>query len=606
VQPQPVKGVRMKPKVLAKPIMKTLPLLVASSIALTACSGQEGDTNGEFAGVGGLGVGGVAAIVGGAVVVAALIENDDDDSSGPTAVGDAGDVTAVDTDGDGLVDAGETGANTDPNNPDTDGDGLTDGEEVLTTDTDPTNPDTDGDGVSDGDEIANGTDPMVADTAPPVTTPAPPPAAVDTDGDGLDDAAEAAAGTDPNNPDTDGDGTSDGAEVAAGTDPLAPAVVTPAPPPAPADSDGDGLDDAAEAAAGTDPNNPDTDGDGTNDGAEVANGTDPLAAPPAPGAGDTDGDGLDDAAEAGAGTDPANPDTDGDGLLDGDEVLNTGTDPLNPDTDGGGTDDGDELATGTNPIGTPGDDVPFVSPEATLTAGGAFIGDVLSDETVLPNSNSPEVAISNINFDFAGDADGTVTVPAGINPTFVTIMLGPEGSNGFPAVELEMIDATTWQVPFNLSQAQQDILAKNLITGNLYLAVRTAAFPDGLLRRQILPADVVQYTTGTVTGTAGGTADGFVLVNEATGDYAITWNTEGGPPLVEAHLNDGIVNGPTENVLLTLTQRPSNPARFFFCGNVNDPNDPVPNLQQLLADGMAFLDAHDASGARVFFGVLTK
>ena len=66
----------MKPKV-RKPIIKILPLLVASIIALTACSGQEGDTNGEFAGVGGLGVGGIAAVVGGAVVVAALIESDD-------------------------------------------------------------------------------------------------------------------------------------------------------------------------------------------------------------------------------------------------------------------------------------------------------------------------------------------------------------------------------------------------------------------------------------------------------------------------------------------------------------------------------------------------
>jgi len=33
----------MKPKV-RKPIIKLLPLLVASSMALTACSGQEGDT----------------------------------------------------------------------------------------------------------------------------------------------------------------------------------------------------------------------------------------------------------------------------------------------------------------------------------------------------------------------------------------------------------------------------------------------------------------------------------------------------------------------------------------------------------------------------------
>ena len=34
------------------------------------------------------------------------------------------------------------------------------------------------------------------------------------------------------------------------------------------------------------------------------------------------------------GTDPKNPDTDGDALTDGDEVLNYKTNPLNADTDG--------------------------------------------------------------------------------------------------------------------------------------------------------------------------------------------------------------------------------------------------------------------------------
>ena len=60
----------------------------------------------------------------------------------------------------------------------------------------------------------------------------------------------------------------------------------------------------------------------------------------ADGSGDEDGDGLTDLEEvADVGTDPCNPDTDGDGLNDGDEV-NLGTDPTNPDTDGDGVPDG--------------------------------------------------------------------------------------------------------------------------------------------------------------------------------------------------------------------------------------------------------------------------
>jgi hypothetical protein len=46
------------------------------------------------------------------------------------------------------------------------------------------------------------------------------------------------------------------------------------------DSDGDGLFDSDETNVyGTDPNNPDTDGDGIDDGQEVFDGTDPLSAP---------------------------------------------------------------------------------------------------------------------------------------------------------------------------------------------------------------------------------------------------------------------------------------------------------------------------------------
>ena len=50
------------------------------------------------------------------------------------------------------------------------------------------------------------------------------------------------------------------------------------------------------------------------------------------------------------GTDPFNPDTDGDGLSDGDEVLKYHTNPLKPDTDGDGYSDGDEVRAGSNPL----------------------------------------------------------------------------------------------------------------------------------------------------------------------------------------------------------------------------------------------------------------
>ncbi|MDD3284279.1 MAG: hypothetical protein PHZ07_01665 [Patescibacteria group bacterium] len=66
---------------------------------------------------------------------------------------------------------------------------------------------------------------------------------------------------------------------------------------------------------------------------------------------DIDGDGLSNEEERILGTDPNNPDTDGDGLSDRQEVKIYKTDPLNSDTDGDGYLDGDEIKNAYNPRG---------------------------------------------------------------------------------------------------------------------------------------------------------------------------------------------------------------------------------------------------------------
>ncbi|MCB9676457.1 MAG: tandem-95 repeat protein [Alphaproteobacteria bacterium] len=334
------------------------------------------------------------------------------------------DNTNPDTDGDGLVDGvedadgngaventlGGTGTagsgETDPNVADTDGDGLGDGDELVGADgapgtgdeTDPLDADTDDGGVDDGTEVlTDGTDPNE-----------PSDDRVDSDGDGLSDAEEGVLGTDPNDPDTDDDGVSDGAEVdGADGDPTTPDATDPLD----ADSDDDGLSDGDELGMGTDPNDPDSDGDGVDDGTE-AGVTDPVPAGTSEGGipidgtdtsvftpdadpttttdptdPDTDGDGLLDGEEdtngngaventvGGTGTmgsgetDPNDFDTDGDGLSDGDEVDVLGTDPLDTDTDDGSVDDGTEVDDGTDPL-DPSDDVPDVDSD----------GDGLTDE----------------------------------------------------------------------------------------------------------------------------------------------------------------------------------------------------------------------------------
>ncbi len=112
------------------------------------------------------------------------------------------------------------------------------------------------------------------------------------------------------------------------------------------DSDKDGLTSREERELGTDPGNPDTDGDGLMDGTEVrTHKTDPLVA-------DSDRDLLSDGEEVNVhNTHPLRADTDDDGLGDGAEVQQHKTDPRKADTDDDGLKDGEEVTTTlTNPL----------------------------------------------------------------------------------------------------------------------------------------------------------------------------------------------------------------------------------------------------------------
>ena len=132
---------------------------------------------------------------------------------------------------------------------------------------------------------------------------------------------------------------------------------------------------------GTDLNNPDTDGDGLTDYQEVyITGTDPtkydsVTEGVSDADADSDSDGLTNAQEIELGTDPRNDDTDNDGLSDYDEINIYGTDPLVPDTDGDGLKDGDEPYIGLDPTNPETFDVPDA--------------EYVSNQTIAENSEAP-------------------------------------------------------------------------------------------------------------------------------------------------------------------------------------------------------------------------
>ena len=278
----------------------------------------------------------------------------------------------ADADADGLTNSVELGGATKPCDPDSDHDGLAEGVETDTgvfidptdTGTDPLcadseatwakendgDCDTGGDGVLDGVEVLiHGTDPFCGDSE----------ATRELDEDGNNDG-------DCN---TGGDGMPDAYEVAHPLVLVFPPglCLRPTLSDASEDADGDGLANIAEFdgtgvadfSGGTDPCDPDTDGDGVDDGDELAFFKGPLG-PLNPLSPDTDGDGMDDGYEVA--TVCVNPlvadgsvDADGDFLTNSFEFNFTkGTgrlDPCSKDTDGDGLFDGQEvILIGSNPL----------------------------------------------------------------------------------------------------------------------------------------------------------------------------------------------------------------------------------------------------------------
>ena len=289
-----------------------------------------------------------------------------------------------DTDGDGICDGGNSvngqcsaGPDSNPTDPDQDKDGICDGNKAVDgicsagPDGNPTDPDQDKDGICDGNLAVAG-----VCVAGPDGNPTDP----DQDNDGICDGNLAVAGvcaggpdSEPTNPDndTDGDGTSNKDEMAA----------SPATDPSKPDTDGDGVCDGAisvgticNAGPDAEPTNPnnDDDGDGIPNIVEKqqlpsSNPTD--ACDPDNGNGecdldkdgvknavddDDDGDGVNDANDP-APTDACIPsvtaalcDLDKDGKTYEEETTGSpATAPFNPDSDNDGVCDGDLAVAGT-------------------------------------------------------------------------------------------------------------------------------------------------------------------------------------------------------------------------------------------------------------------
>lgn len=212
----------------------------------------------------------------------------------------------LDSDDDGMDDGGEVtnaggkaGGTACPDilNPDTDGDKIQDGAEDQTYQTDFCLLDTDGDGLDDGREVATRTEDNFTSTSNPGPF------------------SDARDHSNPLMQDTDGDGLGDFLEIAEGCSGTTDGFVNSF------DTDTDGLRDGAESQADV--------SDASGNGGELSSDTVNSLCDP-----DSDDDGLLDGEEVFQGTNLLDWDSDDDGLSDKEELQTFFTDPNNPDTDG--------------------------------------------------------------------------------------------------------------------------------------------------------------------------------------------------------------------------------------------------------------------------------
>jgi hypothetical protein len=285
------------------------------------------------------------------------------------------------------------------------------------------------------------------------------------------------------------------------------------------DSDGDGIPDDAELRLGLNPHDP----------------SDALL--------DPDHDGLTNLEEFQLGTDPHNPDTDGDGLLDGQEVKLYHSNPTLADTDGDGIPDGVEVKTGSNPtdgtsfaLNKALSSIEVTPPSFALTVNSiqgqassqlSIKGHLIDGTTVLdltPTSKGTQYTSSDLNICNFGSPDGNVF--AG-NSGSCTITIS---NNGFTATSTGVVSAFS---PVALSSLAIPGFANDIdVNGNFaYIAAGSSG---------LVIVDVSNRTNPTITKTLSlpGNANGVKLAGNlaivaagASGIHAVDITNPAAPVL---------------------------------------------------------------------------
>ena len=286
------------------------------------------------------------------------------------------------------------------------------------------------------------------------------------------------------------------------------------------------------------------------------------------GAVDSDGDGLPDTVETNTGTyvsptdtgsDPTNPDTDGDGLNDGEEVSSYFTNPVQEDSDGDGFTDLHEVQAGTDP--NIQSDVPSITQLYVDAAGDdKNLGDVAHPlktlhKAVSRANESPESAMV-INL-----PAGTYSLAGGEPDAALTIEkdLSIIGAGAGAAI-VDGAGAVIWTTGLMISDGAPDVTAQGVSIRNFQkgIAVQSSGGCLKLLSSEVSGSEIglqlaetyhydADLTGSTISGCGTGLALCAGTSNTVVRNGTITLNTgdgirlEGGAESPDDNLFTGVL-----------------------------------------------------------------
>jgi hypothetical protein len=201
-----------------------------------------------------------------------------------------------------------------------------------------------------------------------------------------------------------------------------------------------------------------------------------------------------------------------------------------------------------------------MAPPPPPAANTTHIVATLSAQEVVGGSTQTGTASVDLTVNLDdGSVSGAVTL-AGLTATAAAIRSGFAGEQGPVVITLQQQSNSRWSVAAGEQLSVNDL--DEFKRGALYVEVSTAAQPDGAIRVQLTPDDIIlvfvdvsdQQEVPLLTSAA--TAVAAVTLDPATGAIEVHVNTTGLDDAVAAHVHDGIAgtNGP---VLIGLNQDPA-------------------------------------------------